>query len=158
MILTPAQPDELKELQDLFVNTVSTVCTKDYTPEQIQAWLSGVDNHSRWVSIVTEQYAVAIKEQSQIIGFASLTDDSELDMLYVHKDHQNRGIAWTLYTEIEQEARRRGQSVIFSNVSQTARPFFEKMGFHVLHEQTVEIQGVTLGNYRMRKAIELTSG
>lgn len=38
---------------------------------------------------------------------------------------------------------------LYANVSITARPFFERMGFSVLEEQHVNVRGQVLKNYRM---------
>ena len=46
------------------------------------------------------------------------------------------------------------QTVLTSDVSKTARPFFEKVGFEVIKKQTVVRQGVELTNFKMKKKIE----
>lgn len=44
---------------------------------------------------------------------------------------------------------------IFSEVSITAKPFFEKQRFIVLSEQTILRKGVELTNYKMEKRLIL---
>ncbi len=39
----------------------------------------------------------------------------------------------------------------YSEVSITARPFYERLGFKVVQEQTVEVRGQTLNNFVMEK-------
>lgn len=56
--------------------------------------------------------------------------------------------------KIEKEAKRKNQRELISDVSKTARPFFESVGFKVTKEQTVKIKSVDLTNYRMTKDIE----
>ena len=49
--------------------------------------------------------------------------------------------------------RARGVSRYFSEVSITARPFYEHLGFKVVNEQEVEMRGVKLTNYVMEKVV-----
>jgi putative acetyltransferase len=48
----------------------------------------------------------------------------------------------------------RGIRHVRSEVSITARPFFESIGFRVLRQQVVERRGVSLRNFRMERDID----
>jgi putative acetyltransferase len=74
-------------------------------------------------------------------------------MLFVHKDFEGQGIAGRIYAQLEEKALELNSDYIDSNVSITAKPFFEKMGFRVLAEQNVIRNAVKIMNYRMRKMI-----
>ena len=82
-----------------------------------------------------------------IVGFGDMASDGYLDRLYVHADHQGQGIATALCDRLEQAV----QGPITTHASITARPFFEKRGYAVIKEQTVERQGVALTNFVMIK-------
>ncbi|HBV14092.1 GNAT family N-acetyltransferase [Chryseobacterium carnipullorum] len=58
-----------------------------------------------------------------------------------------------MYTFIEQEAILRKQKILTADVSKTAKPFFEKMGFKMIREQTVDVKGIGLTNYKMEKEL-----
>ena len=45
----------------------------------------------------------------------------------------------------------KGISRLYSEVSITARPFYERMGFKVVKEQQVEMRGQVLTNFVMEK-------
>jgi putative acetyltransferase len=145
--------DDLEELQRLFVGSVTEVCSIDYDNEQVAAWASGVENKQRWNDILTQQVVIVAQDGGRIAGFFSLADGHYIDLFYIHKDYQRRGVATRLYTEVENEAKHQGRTVLTSEVSKTARGFFERMGFTVLQEQTVRIKGVGLVNYRMEKRL-----
>ncbi len=149
--IRPARLSDLKEILELFLNTINTVCGNDYSAEQIKAWTSSIGNTERWTEHLTTQYFLIAGLNGKIVGFASLANKDLLDFMFVHKDHQRQGIANRLYTEIEQEAIRLGTTIIQSNVSRTARPFFEKKGFRIQKEQTNIRQGVEIMNYKMTK-------
>ena len=48
----------------------------------------------------------------------------------------------------------RGVARYFSEVSITARPFYERMGFKVVNDQQVDMRGVTLTNFVMEKVVD----
>lgn len=148
-----AKPNDLKEIQRIFVDTISTICKDDYSPEQIDAWISSVKNTQKWIDKLDSQYFLIAELDTKIVGYASLEGNNYLDFLYVHKDYQRQGIGDELYLEIEKEAVNRYASVIRSDVSRTARPFFEKMGFATLEHHIKTMQGVEIINYKMIKEI-----
>lgn len=142
---------DMKALQDLFVDTVSTVCSADFDADQIAAWTSSVEDSERWLNIMTKQVVVVAKISDQIVGFATLANGNYIDLMYVHKDHQGKGIAGTLYQYLEQVALQNDQTELYADVSKTALPFFQHMGFTIKREQTAVRKGVALTNFRMRK-------
>ncbi len=152
-IIRKGHINDLAELQNLYVDTITTVCTADYDREQIKVWASGVENRQRWHQVMTEQFIIVAQHKSKIVGFATLDNGNYLDFLYVHKEHQRQGIAQLLLDNIEAEAKRLHQNVINSDISKTAKPFFEKNGFIVLKEQTNIKQGVEIINYKMTKQL-----
>jgi putative acetyltransferase len=144
---------DLAELQQLFKQSITTICSADYDQQQIEAWTSGVENKKRWDDIMANQFVLVARQETKIVGFATLDKGNHLDLLYVHKDHQRQGIAHKLFAGIEKEAKQKGQTKLTVDASKTAKAFFEKMGFKILHAQTVNIKGVDLTNYRMEKEI-----
>jgi putative acetyltransferase len=140
-------------MQKMFVDTISTICKDDYAPEQIKVWTSSIENTQRWTDKLTSQYFLIAELDNKIVGYASLENNEYIDFLYVHKDFQRQGIADRLYTEIENEAIKRKATVLTSDVSKTAKHFFEKKGFKTLNEQTNIINAVKIVNYKMTKQL-----
>lgn len=152
-MIRKGQIEDLTELQQLFVDTIKNICKTDYNSEQINVWASSVENSQRWQDIVTKQFLIVAQDNGKIIGFCSLDNGNYIDLLYVHKDYQRQGIAHKLYADIEKEATRQGQTKLISDVSKTARPFFESIGFKEVSEQTVIRQSVELTNFKMTKEL-----
>lgn len=148
------QSDDISELQKLFVATIASVCTDDYNAEQITVWAAGANNKEHWIDLTTNQYLLVAHNEKSILGFCSLKDSKHIDMLYVHQDYQGEGIARSLYLAIENEAKRLQQTQLTSDVSKTALPFFEKMGFSVISPQTVIREGLALSNFTMKKELK----
>ncbi len=152
-MIRKGQIEDLTELQQLFVDTIKNICKTDYNSEQINVWASSIENSQRWQDIVTKQFLIVAQDNGKIIGFCSLDNGNYIDLLYVHKDYQRQGIAHKLYADIEKEATRQDQTKLTSDVSKTARPFFESIGFKVVSEQTVIRQSVELTNFKMTKEL-----
>ena len=144
-------PEDLPTILTLFKDTITFVCKKDYNTDQLEAWKSGADNLERWKKVMKEQLVLVAEMDHKIVGFCTLDQEHYIDLLFVHKDHQHLGIASLLYNLIEKEALKQNNLSLTADVSKTAKPFFERMGFHVLSEQTVNVKGVDLINYKMQK-------
>lgn len=141
------QPADCKEMAELFYQTVHTVNAKDYTRPQLDAWATGQVDLEQWNRSFLAHLSLVAVEDGAIVGFGDMASDGYLDRLYVHADHQGRGIATALCDRLEQAVR----GPITTHASITARPFFEKRGYAVIKEQTVERQGVALTNFVMIK-------
>lgn len=141
------QPADCKEMAELFYQTVHTVNAKDYTQPQLDAWATGQVDLEQWNRSFLAHLSLVAVEDGAIVGFGDMASDGYLDRLYVHADHQGRGIATALCDRLEQAV----QSPLTTHASITARPFFEKRGYAVIKEQTVERQGVALTNFVMIK-------
>jgi putative acetyltransferase len=139
---------DCKILAELFYHTVHTVNAGDYTEEQLNVWATGEVDLEKWNQSLQEHFSVVAVDHSTIVGFGDIDKTGYLDHLYVHADHQRKGIATAVCNQLEQAV----QGNIVTHASITARPFFEKRGYRVIKEQSVERQGIFLTNYLMEKA------
>lgn len=146
-----AEPDDLPALQDIFVETVSHTCNKDYNPRQIKVWISSVENTVRWQNMMKDQLVLVACTGGCIIGFATLDNRNYIDFFYIYSGYLRQGIASLLYDKIEAQAIHAATSELTADVSVTAKPFFEQIGFRETAVQHVLRQGVELVNYKMVK-------
>ena len=147
-----ATAEDCADIRRLFRDTILTVNTRDYDAAQVAVWSSSAELPDRWLDRIARQYFLLAERAGELAGFASLEEDC-LDLLYVHHAMQGQGVARLLAEAIEAEALRRGVRVLRSDVSITARPFFERRGYVVVRLQEVERQGVLLRNYKMEKVL-----
>ena len=159
MMKLPILIRELKEIDIpecivLFQNTIHAVNAKDYSPTQLDAWAPKVKPKitPRWQTL-SENIAYVAEFENQMVGFGDLTRDGYLDRLFVHKDFQGQGIAAAIVQKLEERANELNLKEITTAASITAKPFFERSGFVVMKEQQVEIHGVKLTNFVMRKPL-----
>lgn len=141
----------------LFRETVHTVCKKDYSQEQLNAWAPDKIDLEKWAMRQAEAFTLVAHQGEQIIGFASLDQKKFVDMLYVSANHQGLGIASRLLAHLEEEAHRRGVREIQSDVSLTARAFFVSRGFTVERDYEKRVGDVSFKNAIMRKHLHVSS-
>lgn len=144
------------ELKNLFQDTVLTINKQDYSKEEVEDWAScGNDLSPIKEMIRTHYFIVVTNRESQIVGFSSITPQGYLHSMFVHKDFQGKGIATILLNEIERYATTTGIIRITSEVSLTARPFFEKRGYIVEKEQKRKANLLHLTNFWMAKGLTI---
>ena len=147
-----AQQSDSVELRDLYKNTVLIINRRDYSQEEVEDWASCGNDLSKIKKMIeTHYFIVAVDQQLQVVGFSSITSQGYLHSMFVHKDFQGKGIATILLKEIERYAIKEGIMRITSEVSITARPFFEKQGYIVEVEQKRRANQLCLTNYWMAK-------
>lgn len=150
----PLLNEDFTSAAKLFFDTVHTINIHDYTQEQLDAWAPQWDEcRARIVRKLSGQQTIGIKECGILIGFGSLDNEGNVDMLYVHKNRQSQGIGKIILMELERLASERGSRSIALFSSITARPFFESAGYVADRKNTVVRNGIPLTNYRMYKQL-----
>ena len=144
---------DLKEMQQLYIETIQSVCKNDYNSTQIEAWISGVKNMEGWTEVIKTQFVLLAIINNQIVGFGTLKDGNYIDFFYIHKNFQRQGIADKILTELELKAKKHQAKTITSDISITAKPFFEKKGFVAKAKQKNIRLGIELINFKMEKTI-----
>lgn len=151
-----ATHDDITEIKELFKSTVLTINGRDYSQEEVEDWASCGEDISKISEMIeTHYFIVAINRPSQIVGFSSITSQGYLHSMFVHKDFQGKGIATLLLDDIEQFAKGNGITKITSEVSLTARRFFEKQGYIVTTEQKRQANKLCLTNFWMAKEMRI---
>lgn len=151
MLVRYYQPSDVGQIIRLFFDTIHQINSRDYTPEQIAAWAPTVPDETQWAERYHTRIVFVAEADSVIVGFAELEPTGHIDCFYCHHAYQGRGVGKRLVQRLEQEARSLGLKRLFAEVSITARPFFEHMGFQVLHENSVVRNKVVLTNFSMEK-------
>ena len=145
------RPKDQDAVITVFVRAIRESAVRDYSPAQVDAW-SRVDRDGLRRERRDRLTWVAVVEES-IVGFTDLEPSGHLDRMYVHPEHEGRGVATALLKFLEAAARSQGLTRLFTEVSITAKPFFGRRGFQVLTAQVVEFRGEKFTNFRMEKLL-----
>lgn len=140
-------------LQQLYCQTIEHTCKQDYDEAQRTAWQQGIRNEQRWIDAIENQYFLVAEIGRDIAGFGSLLDSSYIDFMYTSNLHLRKGVAGAIYNLLEAEALKNGAARLTSDVSLTARPFFEKQRFTIIKTNLNLVRGIEISNYRMEKLL-----
>jgi putative acetyltransferase len=148
------RPNDLEAVVSVFQRSVHEVASRDYSSTQILAWAPDRPDREAWARRLETGGVFVYERNDEIVGFARIDFTGCLDLLFVHSEVQRQGIARVLFDRVISWALSRRMCHLHSEVSVTARPFFERVGFRIVREQIVERRGVSLQNFRMEKDID----
>lgn len=154
MLIREFQPADQPAIRQLFYDTVRQINCRDYNAEQIDTWSSNARNDEFWQTRLQTKLTYVAEENRQIVGFAMLELNGYIDCFYCHSDYQGKGVGSRLLEQIEMIAHALGIQRLLSEVSITAKPFFQHRGYIVVREQQVERRGVLFCNFMMEKYLE----
>ncbi|MBW3694575.1 GNAT family N-acetyltransferase [Vibrio sp. T187] len=147
------QASDAPHLWEVFFHTVRNINLGDYTSKQVKAWAPDFITPELWKSRTDRIKPFIAEIDGVIAGYADLQPDGMIDHFFCHHLYQGKGVARALMAHIHEQAKQRSISRLYSEVSITARPFYEHSGFRVVNEQTIEIRGQKLNNFVMEKLL-----
>jgi putative acetyltransferase len=146
---------DLAAVVSLFQRSVREVACRDYSPAQIAVWAPEPPDLAAWSARLSMSDGVFVAEKyNEIVGFARITDEGYIDLLFVDPAFQGQGVAHSLCDRTILWVSGRDVSRLTAEVSITAKSFFERVGFRVVRAQEVERQGVRLRNFFMERNID----
>ena len=131
----------------------------DATAAQVRAW-APEPRTAEWAHIEASDgrlVLVAVNEGDRPVAYIDLEPNGHINRLFCAPEAAGRGIASRLYDAVEAAAREQGIRSLFTEASELARRLFERKGFAVAERQDMVIRGVAIHNYRMAKALDLTT-
>ncbi|TMX31311.1 GNAT family N-acetyltransferase [Vibrio rotiferianus] len=140
-------------LRTLFYYTVRKICINDYTDAQVSAWAPNIYVAEDWNKKIALLNPFVVLLDGQVVGYADLQPDGYVDHFFCHWQHQGKGVGTALMQQLIAEGARNFNHRLYANVSLTAKPFFERHGFIVAKQQSVDIRGQTLTNFLMEKEL-----
>lgn len=151
--LRPFLPQDASVVAQIFRDAIDELTEDDYDEAQRAAWIASADDEEEFAKRLAAQTTLLALRDGDAVGFASLKGNDLVDMLYVRPEVAGEGIGTFLVTALETLARGRGAKTLNVDASDTALPFFEKLGFKPQFRQSVAIEGEWLANTKMAKAL-----
>ncbi len=140
-------------LAEVYRQAIHQTAAADYTPEQLAAWCPAQHDPDRWAERIRGIKPFVAELDGVIVGYADVQSDGHIDHFFVAPEAGRRGVGSALMQRIHDVARVNRLSRLYSEVSLTARPFFEKFHFTVNEAQVVIVRGIPLNNFRMSKSL-----
>lgn len=151
--LRPFLPADTVPLQDLYAQSIEELCADDYDEDQRLAWISRAAEPVAFAKRMMAQVTLVVERDDELLGFASLKDSKEIDMLYVHPFAAGEGVATALLDALEKLAAARGTTTITAEVSDTAHDMFLSRGYQPVRRNNIPIDDVWLANTTMSKLL-----
>ena len=148
-----AEDCDCEELARVMHESIHGLASADYSTEQLRAWSPAPRNREAAGERFAGQRVWRASDSQGVVGFMTLARESYIDFAYVLPRVTGSGVAHALYEAVERHARKAETPELTSDVSLTARPFFERQGFEVVAEQRKQRDGVALTNFRVRKRL-----
>ena len=98
------QRSDVREIMQLFWDTVHTVNRADYSEQQLDAWAPKTMAVKQWENSLAVHHSIVVEYNGTIIGFGDIILTGYLDRLYVHKDYQRMGVGTAIADRLEQIA------------------------------------------------------
>ncbi|TQO97161.1 GNAT family N-acetyltransferase [Vibrio cholerae] len=135
----------------MFYHTVRNVNLRDYSQAQVEAWAPDDFSSEIWQRKMNLLSPFVAEIDGKIVGYSDLQENGLIDHFFCHHEHQGRGVGRQLMEHALRMGKLQGITRFYSEVSITARPFYERFGFKVTQEQTIEVRGQKLCNFVMEK-------
>lgn len=153
LFIERAKSDYLGEITGLFYDTIQNINIRDYSIDEVNDWSSWHQDHSKWVQKIEEQYFIIARSETKIVGFGSVSTEGYLDLMFVHKDFQKKGIATALLKNLENFAINQKIRLLTADVSITASGFFLNSGFVIEARQKKKSKDLYLTSFKMSKVL-----
>jgi putative acetyltransferase len=145
------QKSDAHDLWKLQFQTIRDFCIRDYSLEQLEVWAPEKYEPDVWLKRISGIKPFVAIVNDRTAGYADLQEDGYIDHFYCAKAFIGKGVGGQLMSHILALAQERKIYRLYSHVSITAKPFFERYGFNVVKPQLVNVSGVDLRNFVMER-------
>ena len=149
MIIRPIKSTDLEKVEQLIKDAILETNARDYS-QQVVDFMLQVDPFRPRDTAHEREYFVA--EDDDIQGVIGLKDN-EVKTLFVDPKYHSKGVGSSLLSHIESLISDRDYKIskVYSSVS--AKSFYEKHGYSVIHEDLSKAGEGTMLRYYMEKKL-----
>src|SRR5258708_27562619 len=151
--LRPFLAEDTPVLAAIFAASIEELTGDDYTEAQQEAWASAAEEEDQFGKRLASELALVATLQNSPVGFAALKGADRIDMLYVHPGAAGQGVGSMLADALEKLAGSRGAKSLTVDASDNAQEFFAKRGYVATQRNTVTVNGESLANTSLQKAV-----
>ena len=151
--LRPYLPADAKRCAEIFRLSIEELAADDYDEQQREAWASRADDEQAFGAKLASELTLLAMIGGVVAGFASLKRAEEIDMLFIDPEFARQGVGRTLADALTKLAEARGAKRLTAEVSDVAKPLFERLGFTAQQRNLVRIGDQWLANTTMMKTL-----
>src|ERR1700733_9308420 len=124
LAMRPMLPTDVPLLAEIFRAAIEELTAEDYSEAQQEAWASAADDLEEFGVKLAGDLTLVATFGGAGVGFASLADNTRIDMLYVHPAAAGQGAGAMLTDALEKLAGARGAKALSRHASGPARGCF----------------------------------
>ena len=147
--------NDATRLAEIFSQSVFKLAPSLYTPQQVKAWGTAMNDKSKILKFITEADTYLIIDNGITIGFCTLKNDGHIASFYVDGDYTRQGYGTKLLRYVLEQGINQGVKRFFTEASFFSHPVFMRCGFEVVSMETVDYNHVLFRRYKMAKIVEL---
>ena len=104
LAMRPMLPEDTPLLAEIFRASIVELSGEDYSEAQQEAWASAADDEEEFAARLASELTLVATHAGSAIGFASLADNTRIDMLYVYPAAAGQGAGAMLCDALEKLA------------------------------------------------------
>lgn len=99
--MRPFMLADTPRLQDLYAQAIEELTQDEYDEDQRLAWMTRAADAETFAERLGNNLTILVDQGNDILGFASLKGNKEIDMLYVHPHAVGQGVGSALIDALE---------------------------------------------------------
>lgn len=143
-------------VREVYKDAVFSLGAGFYSARQLEVWASYSDETEAFARKLTRGRAWVVECEGRVVAFGHLDPVDHVSLLYCSGSHSLRGIATSIYHKMEETARNAAVVILTVEASRVSLPFFAKVGFQVVEEESSERHGVVFERFRMSKLLQFS--
>jgi putative acetyltransferase len=145
--------ERLAGIAALFTDSVHELAAEYYDAGQREAWAPRPPDPAHWRDRLANGKTLLADDDGVLLGFLVFDERGYIDMLFTSPQAPRRGVASALYREAERRLRAQRVTMLTTDASRAAEPFFLRHGFDIVERQRVERGGQWFERAAMRKSL-----
>jgi putative acetyltransferase len=137
----------------IFAASIAELASEDYDDEQREAWIAAAEDKAAFFKRLKDSLTLIATFEGETAGFATLKGADMVDMIYVDPEFARKGVGAALLDALSRLAQARGAKRLTADVSDTAKPLFERHGYTALRRNLVTLGDQWLANTTMSKTL-----
>ncbi len=135
MHIRPATEADADRILELHVRAIREICSRDYTPEQIQAW-AGPKLAAHYLEPIRGQRLVVAEHAGRVVGMGDYhVTANEICAVYVDPDFGRQGIGRALFQAVAGALKARGFKDAVLDASLNSVGFYQAMGCRIVEQR-----------------------
>lgn len=151
--LRPYLPADVRRCAIIFRSSVEELAEEDYSEAQCEAWAAIANDEAAFARSLAGMLTLVATQDGDVVGFASLKGADHIEMVYVDPEFARQGVGGVLLDALEKLARARGATKLTAEVSDTAKPLFDRRRFVGERRNIKQVDEEWLGNTSMSKPL-----